>query len=122
MPTVPTIVLSAQAGDVIEVALNGSYAAEAVDAFLDVHTGANYFAGAGGAASEGIVSWAGPTGVVSRVAGSFMYDVVASDITGGLVTLTLRYRTSAAAAKTLRAVADFPLQFSAKVLGPPDPN
>lgn len=122
VPTVASLVIPAQVDDTLMVKLAGTIHSEAVDAFLDVHTGANYFASAGGAAGEGIPGAVGVSGAVSRINVDYLYKVVAGDLASGEVTLVLRYRTSTATAKTLRATADRPLQFAAWNIGPVDPN
>lgn len=122
VPTVATLALPAEVGDTLEVLVAGTYGTEAVDAFLDVHTGANYFATAGGASGEGIPGLMGVSGAATKINGTYSYDVVSGDLSSGVVTLTLRYRTSAASNRTLRASANQPLLFRAWNRGPQDPN
>lgn len=122
VPTVATLTLPADVGDTLEVVVAGTYGAEAVDAFLDVHTGTTYFATAGGASGEGIPLLGGVSGAATKINGAWHYDVQAGDLASGTVVLALRYRTSSAAAKTLRANANQPLSFRAWNRGLPDPN
>lgn len=120
-PTVATLATEAEVGDDLAIVLSGTWGNEAVDAFLDAHTGANYFASAGGASGEGIPNTPGPSGAVSRFSAFFLYTVQAGDLSSGIVTVTLRYRTATATNKTLRANANHPLQASLWNIGPVDP-
>lgn len=130
LPTIGTTwdaVLAAQVGDIIECGVSGFWNSQNVVGHLDVATivsaaPVNYFATAGGASGYGVPSWAGVANNQSNAGGSFMRALVAGDISAGMVTLRLRYRTSSAVNKTLYAQTDLPLHFWAKNLGPPDPN
>lgn len=110
-------------GDVVEVDLSCLFDNEAPNAYMDaasVVAGAaiNYWGTAGGASDEGIQAWLGLGGVVTLHGGGVMKTIVAGDLESGQLTLRLRYRTSAASAKTLQADAANPLQWYAKNLGP----
>lgn len=122
VPTVATLTLAAEVGDTLEVLVAGTYGTEAVDAFLDVHTGSNYFATAGGASGEGIPLLGGVSGAATKINGTWHYDVQAGDLASGYVTLALRYRTASASNRTLRANTNQPLLFRAWNRGLPDPN
>lgn len=121
VPTVSSLVLQAEVGDVLEAVVQATYGSEASHAFLDVSTGSNYFSGDGTSASEGVPGWTGTSGTVIRTGGTYLYTVQAADVSSGDVTLTLHYRVSTATARTLRANAGQPLLFGIKNLGPVDP-
>lgn len=111
------------AGDIVEVGLSALSDNEAVNLFLDVASivsaaPVNYWAGTGAAGDEGIQAWLGLTGVITLHGGSVMKAIVAGDLSAGSLTLRLRYRTSAAVAKTLQADTANPLQWFAKNHGP----
>lgn len=122
------LVLAAREGDSIEVGISAQAAEEALDGYLDVATvvagsPVNYFGTAGGASDRGIAAWILAVSAVSSPAGAIHRTLTAGDIDGGTVRLRLRYRTSSASNKTLRASsAIVPLQWYAKNLGPPDPS
>lgn len=122
LPTVTAHTLAVEVGDVIVANISGTFGNEAVDAFLDVHTGTNYFASAGDAAGEGIPGALGLSGALGRFNVFAPYTVVAGDITSGAVTLTVRYRTSTATNKTLYGSVARPLFFLVDNIGPVDPN
>jgi hypothetical protein len=115
------LVLAAQIDDVIEYGLSAWVsAANTAYVALDVATivagsPVNYFATAGGAGGFGVQAWLGAAAADHSKAGSAPpYRVVAGDLDSGTVTLRLRYRTSAAANKTLSATTDQPLSVWAK--------
>ena len=118
------LVLAAQAGDQILVALNGFWGNDAVFGYLDVASivsgsPVNYgSSGSGTQAADGLPGWVGPAAVYSPVGGSTLFTVAAGDLSGGQVTLRLRVKCSAAVAKTLFAQTADPLVFSAVNLGP----
>lgn len=131
LPTIGTswdITLAAQIGDVIEVGASGVWDNQAVLGFLDVCTiisgsAVNYFGTGGDVGGSGIENWRGDASeAYDAIGGSFYYALVSGDISSGVVTLRLRYRTGSAANKTLYATTTNPLQFRAKNLGPVDPN
>lgn len=118
------LVLSAAAGDVIEVAPAGRLAAGAggTDTFFDVATvvagsPVNYFGTAGGATDEGVSSWRCNATLDSRVTGAVARTLVAGDIADGTVTLRLRYRQDVAGNRLLVAGATNPFTWSAKNIG-----
>jgi hypothetical protein len=112
------LTIAAASGDKVLINLSALFANEAVNAALDAATivssnPVNYIATAGGASGLGVQGWLGLSGASEAVGCSVMYTVVAGDISGGNVVFRLRYRTTAASAKTLRANANQPLQWSA---------
>lgn len=118
------LVLSASTGDTIEVGISGWWSNESVYCGLDVATivsaaPVNYVSGgAGGATTFGVMAWIGTDGVQPPVGGSVLYELVSGDISGGTVTLRIRYRTSAGSNKVMRANIDNPFHWFAKNLGP----
>jgi hypothetical protein len=77
----------------------------------------NYISGgAGGASNRGVLGWYGP-GASASVGAAVQYVVQSGDISGGNVTLRLRYRTTSAAVKTMNATSDIPFQWSVANLG-----
>lgn len=114
------IVLAAQVGDVCEVVLSGMWGAEAVESYLDVVTvaGGNYFHGG---ANNGIQGGYGESGVARGFTAVGHYALVAADLASGAVTLRPRAKTAAAANKTFFGGA-WGFMFTAKNLGPVDPN
>lgn len=123
------LVLPAVVGDEIEYGINGLSGAQAVFIDFDVvsivaASPVNSFATDGAAvAAPGavILGWQGPSGAAAHMAGSVLYTVVAGDISGGNVTLRLRYATNAAVNKTVYGSAASPLRVWAKNLGPVAP-
>ena len=112
--------VSASTGDLIEVGISCLWGSEALESYLDFATrvggsAVNYVSGGtAGASNRGVVGWQsfmGPAGGGMNVAsvGSIIYAVQAGDISGGTVTLRLRFRTSSASNKTLFATSDIPL-------------
>lgn len=120
------LVLAAQVGDEIEVACNGVYANEGVEAALNVATivsGAPVnHVGPAAATDYGLPGWYGAPSISSTIGAPALYTVVAGDLVGGAVTLRIRYQTKQAAVKTLYASAALPFRWHAKNLGPADPN
>jgi hypothetical protein len=111
------LVIAAQAGDVLLVDVSGHYNSEAVGGILDAATivsgsPVNYISGgAGGASNRGVLGWYGP-GASASVGAAIQYVVQSGDISGGNVTLRLRYRTTSASVKTMNATSDIPFQWS----------
>ncbi len=132
LPSIGTtwdITLTAQTGDTVLCGLSGLVESAATIQLFDVQTIVSTVAtnsiGTQAAVSNsngGVTGWYGATGVVVPVGGSAMYALVAGDIVTGTVTLRLRYRQSSAVNRTLNATAVYPLHFSARNLGPQDPN
>lgn len=130
LPTVGTdldLVLAAAAGDVIEAGIAGLWGAEQVTTFLDIATivsaaAVNYFStGTSTPATFGIGAFFGDavTGLNPPLGGSAHYTLVSGDISGGNVTLRIRYDQSSAGNRTLYAsTAGAPLHFWARNLGP----
>lgn len=113
------LTIPAQVGDVLGVSLSAAWGGEAVNAGLDAATlvsgsPVNYISGgAGGASHFGVQGWIGhDTDPVRAVGTLIQYPVVSGDISGGNVTLRLRYRTGTASNKTLVANSNQPLQWS----------
>lgn len=119
------LTLAADAGDVIQVGISALVANEATALYLDVvtivsSTVTNSFAtgGAVNASGQGIMAWRGSASVEQAVGGPFWYKAVSGDISGGNVTLRLRFRTNTAVNKTLYAQTNLPLVFTAQNHGP----
>lgn len=117
------IVLTAVAGDVIEVAGSFAWDAGSPNVCLDVATivsgsPVNYVGATGGGSDLGIAGWIGIAAVSYASGASVMYTLVSGDISAGTVTLRLRYRTTSAANRILRSSTTIPLHWSAKNLGP----
>ena len=128
LDTATDIVLPAQVGDTIRVEGGWQYQNEAEYAFMDVATivssaVVNTFStqGAESGSSQGISSWFGTASRDHVVGGSWMYTLVASDISTGTVTLRLRKRANGAGTKNIPVSAAKPFQWSAENLGPPAP-
>lgn len=107
------------AGDVIMVGAMLVWGSEATTACLDVATivsasPVNYIGTAGGAGDFGITSWIGTTGQTESAGAPVCYTLVSGDISGGNVLLRLRYRTTSATNKTLRASSTLPFQWWAR--------
>lgn len=120
------LTLAAVVGDWIEVSLSGFWNNEAVVARMDavsVVAGSPVNSWADQAAPDnthfGVGGWFGPSGQQGNIGGSIIKQVVSGDLSGGNVTLRLRYRTSTAANKTLFAAAITPLTFWARNLRQP---
>lgn len=124
------IVLDAQAGDVIEVGLSAvcssstTFGLIAFDVFTIVSAApVNSLSNA----TDGVNGWRTQnpnSGNLTPVSGSAMMALVAGDISGGLVTLRLRWKVSNGA-DTATLYADSPsrrIHLWAKNLGPVDPN
>lgn len=116
--------IAATTGDVIAYSLSAAIGGEAVNMGLDVATivaGApvNYLGGGGGVASYGFQAWLSADTLINPhgIGGVCDYVVQAGDISGGNVTLRLRYRTGTAANKTITGSANQPLQVSVKNFG-----
>lgn len=112
------ISLPAAAGDWIEASIDVVYDSAAVNAYLNIvaQTSGNGFTTTAGTGA-GIPGLTGFASVSGAQASTFHYQVVAGDIAGGLIALRIRYRTSAAVAKTLAAISDQQFTFAAKNLG-----
>jgi hypothetical protein len=113
------LVVPAQAGDVLLVSLSCDWGGgEAVTAALDACTLVSgspvaYVSGGGGASDYGVQGWIGHSNdPVVGAGGAIQYVVQAGDISGGSVTLRLRYRTGSAANKTLMATTAQPIHWS----------
>ena len=127
VPGPADLVVDASNGDLLDVGLSCLWGAETPEVYLDFATrvsGApvNYISGgAGGASNRGVVGWqsAGAAAENHFSQGSIPYVVQAGDISGGTVTLRLRFRGSAGSNKTLFATSDIPLHLFVKNLGQP---
>lgn len=119
------LVLAADAGDVVQVVVSSLINNEAIELALDVQTivssaAVNSF-GTGTTvsnSSRGIAGWQRPASISMHLSGSFFYKLVAGDISGGNVTLRLRYRTLTAGNRTMFAATDYPITFIARNHGP----
>lgn len=114
------LVIPAVVGDWIEVSVSGVFSTEVVNARLDAVSmvaGSPVNSWADDAAPDnthnGVGAWAGFSGFACAVGGSIIRQVAAGDLSGGNVTLRLRYRTVTALNKTLFASAINPLSFMA---------
>lgn len=112
------LVVAAQVGDVLSVSLALLWQTQALEGILDAATivggsPVNYISGGGGTAtSYGVPGWYGEVSRNTPVGASVQYVVQAADISGGNVTLRLRYRGSTASTKGFYATADIPVVWS----------
>jgi len=94
------LVIPAQAGDVLLIAADGRWGNEAVFIGLDAVTvvsGSPVSSVSGSGASDyGVTGWGaqGLTGLYEPFGAAIQYPVVAGDVSGGNVTLRLRYKAS----------------------------
>jgi hypothetical protein len=130
--TTGDLVLNATAGDVIEavpsVILNSTANTIYFDAVTIVSSSPVNGFGRGGAVttntnggsdSQGVSGWyAASTGADRTIQGSCYYTLVSGDISGGTVTLRMRYATSAVATTVLVATVNNPFQWFVRNLGP----
>lgn len=117
------LVLPAAVGDLIEVSVSAVWGAEATGGFIDVVSvvGGNpvncwSLDGppiAPNAPQQGVQAWRGEASAVTEAHGAVARRLVAGDISGGNVTLRLRYATSGATNKTLYGSALIPMHFRA---------
>lgn len=117
-----------QVGDELVAGISGLAGNESVSLYLDVvtvvsSTPVNSFAKAGAVEAspgvEGIQAWRADGASFLAVGGlSMPYTVVSGDLSSGSVTLRLRYATSTATNKTLRAQTNNPLDVWAWNTGP----
>jgi len=130
--TTGDLVLNAAAGDVIEAVTSAILNAPANNIYFDAVTivsssPVNAF-GRGGAVttnsngasdSQGVSGWYGAgTGVDRTIQGSCYYTLVSGDISGGTVTLRMRYATSGVSTTLLIATVNNPFQWFVRNLGP----
>lgn len=118
------LVVTAQTGDEIEVGMSGVYGNEDVANQMFVATivsgsPVNYF-GSGSSTPASTSAWGKElnTEDYPPIAGGDRYTVQAGDISGGTVTLRLRYKTGTASNLTLFATAVNPLRWFATVYRP----
>ena len=102
------LTVPALAGDFIEVSVNGVWLSEAVAVYLDAVTlvaGAPVTSLAQGiaptATGSGVWGWRGDSGAQKTIGGGIGYALQAGDVSGGNVTVRLRYFTATATNKTL---------------------
>ena len=119
------LTLAASSGDVIEASISLLWGNEAVTGYLDVVTVVSgspvnaLSTGAAPAAGDlGVLCWYGTASILIPAGGSIFYTLAAGDISGGNVTLRLRYRTLTAANKTVYGGATTVQQFAARNHGP----
>jgi hypothetical protein len=128
LDTSTDLALAAQVDDLIEVGGSWLVAASSTTAvFFDAvslvsGSPVNSWGvdGAVGSSVEGIQAWrcdSNSVGLNQRVGGSMMKAVVSGDLSGGTVTLRLRYKQPTAGAQTLYNNANRRLHFWAKNLG-----
>lgn len=120
------LVIAAVTGDWVEVGLSAVIGAAVVTLALDavsVVAGSpvNNWSkdGAEGAAELGVQGWLGFSGAFSNATGSVIKQMAAGDLSGGNVTIRLRFRTTAAVAKAMNANTNQPLIFWAHNLKQP---
>ena len=130
--TAGDLVLNAATGDVIEAVpsfiLNSPANAIYFDAVTVVSSSPVNAFGRGGAVttnsngasdSQGISGWhAASTGSDRTIQGSCYYTLVSGDISGGTVTLRMRYATSGVSTTLLIATVNNPFQWFVRNLGP----
>ena len=122
------LVIEAQTGDVLVVAVSAQWDPAATNGRLDAvtinasGTPVGSFSGTYGATSTGVAAWLGASGVITGVGGSVMRTITSGEIFSGQVTVRLMLRSDSAASKTLIATAADPLQFSVRNIGPADPT
>jgi hypothetical protein len=118
------ITLGAAAGDVIEYAISANLQSGA-EAYFDVvsivsGSPVNSFsrdaAPANPPTGYGFLGWLCTGSVISRVTGSIFHTLAAGDVSGGNVTLRLRY--SVATARVIDGTSGSPLHVWARNLGP----
>lgn len=120
------LTLTAATGDRLEIGISGCCTGtEAVSLNLtamsivsaapvnDLATGA-----APSNTTNGVSGWRIQTGTAFNCTGAFICALQAGDISGGTVTIRLRYRTSSNTNRVLRADTAIPLHWYAKNLGP----
>ncbi len=124
LPSLGTLVLDAEIGDVVEVGMGGSFGTEAIDAFLDAGSDdsgiQNVWSldGSEVAAGNGVQAWKGGSGSDHGFGGSSRRTLVTADIVTGQVTIQFRYKTASASNRTLKADSNNPLEVWAKNHGP----
>ncbi len=113
--------LAASAGDWVSLDFSALWNSEATTGWLNVVTivagsPVSTVSGPGtGATGSGVLAWHGSPSILSPCGGGVLYQVVAEDLAGGIVTFRLRYRTSGT--KTLLSTADYQDIFSVANLG-----
>jgi len=128
LPTIGTtgdLTINATSGDVVEVALAALWSNEAVEGFLDfvtivggVVTNSFGVDGAESGSHSGIVTFRGIASRFDPVGGVFFRTLAAGDISGGTVTVRVRYRTGSAANKTLFASTNNAFEYWIRNHGP----
>jgi hypothetical protein len=114
------LTIAAAVGDLIQYQINGGWGTENVYGFLDVVTVVSgspvtsFSNSTATPATSGISGWvdkntADTPGASQALTGSAWHTLVSGDISGGNVTLRLRYKTGTAANKSLYATTTDPL-------------
>jgi hypothetical protein len=112
VPGVSTLVVTAKTGDVLMVSMNMRLESAGNQAYFDVATevGGSVVnvwctgnTGSGGVGDLGVPSLIAESGRTAPQASVLLYTVVAGDVSGGTVTLRLRYKTATASNRTLNA-------------------
>ena len=124
LSTATDLTLAAEAGDVVEVGISALVDANGPtgpDLYLDAvtlvsTTVTNSFAsnGAVDASGQGILGWRANPNVLASLGCPFFYKLVSGDVSGGNVTIRFRYRTSAAANRTMFATSGIRAVFTAR--------
>lgn len=114
------LVIAAVAGDWVEVGLSAATGTGLVAVGFDAVSlvsaaPVNNWSkdAAEGATEFGVQAWIAFSGVGSSQSGTVIKQIAAGDLSGGTVTIRLRYRSSAAVNKVLAASANQPLLFFA---------
>lgn len=112
------LTVSAAVDDMLMIGVNGSTSNEAIALFLTVSTIVSAAPvndvstrSAENVSHDGVMGWFAVGSAYLPLTGQVPYKVVSGDIASGGVTLRLRYKTSSAAVRTIRANANEPFRF-----------
>lgn len=114
------IVLTAAAGDWLEIGVNGLWSNQGVFGRMEAFTwvSAAPVNGVSGA-SNGVPGWLGVANGFTVVGAPILYTVQAGDVSSGTVTLRFRYKVDSASSKTLHAESAAPFRTWGRNLGVP---
>lgn len=114
------LVLTAAANDRIAVELSASLSTANVNVGFDAiaANSGTHFSGVSGNNAFGHQAWYSPGNNTMGVGGMVIRTLTTGDISGGNVTVRLRYRCGSTAARTVNASTTRPLRFAAFNLGP----
>ena len=114
------LVITAAAGDWLEIGVNGLWSNQGVFGRMDAFTwvSAATVNGVSGS-SNGVPGWLGQASSYGPVGAPVLYTVVAGDVSSGTVTLRFRYKVDSASSKTLHAESAAPFKVWARNLGVP---